>query len=127
MDRKKFQIVDEYISALPEPAMTLMLQMRRTIKKAAPAAEEVISYNIPAFRQDGMLVWYAAFKKHIGFYPRMSAIGEFHNELLSYKCSKGAIQFPIDKPLPLGLITKMVKFRIKENRLEQEIRQFKKR
>ena len=89
--------------------------MRAAIKKAAPGAEEVISYNMPAFRQQGMLVWYAAFEKHIGFYPRASGIEAFKKELSAYKWAKGSVQFPIDEPLPLTLVNKIVKYRVKEN------------
>lgn len=89
--------------------------MRLTIKKAAPQAKEKISYGIPAFTLNGMLVWFAAFKNHIGFYPRTSAIVAFKKELSAYKRAKGSVQFPFDQPLPLPLISRMVKFRVKEN------------
>jgi len=112
---KKFKTVDEYMSLLPPQTRALMQEMRGAIRKAAPSAEEVISYNIPAFRLQGMLVWYAAFEKHIGFYPRGSGIEAFQKELSGYKSAKGSVQFPIDEPLPLNLITKIVKYRLKEN------------
>ena len=112
---KKFKTVDEYMSLLPPQTRALMQEMRGAIRKAAPSAEEVISYNIPAFRLQGMLVWYAAFEKHIGFYPRGSGIEAFQKELSGYKSAKGSVQFPIDEPLPLSLITKIVKYRLKEN------------
>jgi uncharacterized protein YdhG (YjbR/CyaY superfamily) len=86
-----------------------------TIKKAAPDAEELISYKMPAFKQNGMLVYFAAFKKHIGFYATPTGHREFENELSVYKQGKGSVQFPIDKPMPLNLISKIVKFRVKEN------------
>jgi uncharacterized protein YdhG (YjbR/CyaY superfamily) len=86
-----------------------------TIHIAATTAEEVISYNMPAFKQNGILVWFAGYKNHIGFYPSSTPIKLFKEQLTKYKTSKGAIQFPIDKPLPLALITKIVKFRIKQN------------
>ena len=86
-----------------------------TIHIAATTAEEVISYNMPAFKQNGILVWFAGNKNHIGFYPSSTSIKLFKEQLTKYKTSKGAIQFPIDKPLPLALITKIVKFRIKQN------------
>jgi len=110
-----FTTVDEYFSLLEEPALTLMQQMRATILKAAPGAEECISYSMPAVKLHGMLVWYAAFKNHIGFYPRASGIAAFEKELAKYKWAKGSVQFPIDKPLPSALITKMVKYRMTEN------------
>jgi uncharacterized protein YdhG (YjbR/CyaY superfamily) len=89
--------------------------LRQTIRKAAPKAEEVISYQMPAFKFYGMLVYFAAYKTHIGFYPTGSGIASFKKELDKYETSKGTVRFPIDKPLPLGLIGKMVKFRVKEN------------
>ena len=89
--------------------------MRATIKKAAPKAEEVISYGMPAYRLDGVLVYFAGYGKHIGFYPTGRGVAAFQQELTKYKTSKGAIQFPLDKPLPLALITKIVRFRVKDN------------
>jgi len=107
--------VDEYIASHEPTIQTLLEQMRETIKKAAPGAEELISYSIPAFKQNGMLVWYAAFKNHIGFYPRGSGVEAFENELAPYKHAKGSIQFPMNKPLPLSLVARIVKYRVKEN------------
>jgi uncharacterized protein YdhG (YjbR/CyaY superfamily) len=112
---KRFESVDEYLSASPESERKLLTDLRRTIRQVAPQAEEVISYGIPAFKWNGMLVWYAAFKKHIGLYPMASAIEAFKQELRSFKTSKGAIQFPMDKPIPVALVKKIVKFRLKEN------------
>lgn len=112
---QKFRDTDEYIAAFPPETQAILQELRQTIKKAAPKAEEVISYNMPGYKQQGMLVWYAGYKNHIGFYPKPSGLFEFRKELSAYKSSKGAVQFPIDKPLPLNLITKMVKFRLKEN------------
>ena len=107
--------VDAYIAAYPEEVQALLEQMRKIIKKAAPKAEEVISYGMPGYKLNGMLVWFGAHAKHIGLYPRGSGIEQFAGELEGYKTSKGAIQFPIDKPLPVALITKIVKYRVKEN------------
>jgi uncharacterized protein YdhG (YjbR/CyaY superfamily) len=107
--------VDMYISAQPENARVKLEELRQTIRKAAPDAEELISYSMPAFKQNGMLVYYASFKNHIGFYPAPSGIEVFKKELSGYKVAKGSVQFPIDKKLPAGLITKIVKFRVKEN------------
>jgi uncharacterized protein YdhG (YjbR/CyaY superfamily) len=118
----KFSTVDEYMSTLPRPHKAILEELRKTIKKAAPKAEELISYNIPAFRLGGMLVWYAAFTRHTGFYPRTSVLKAFKKELLIFKHGKGSVQFPLDKPLPLSLIAKMVRFRVKENKEEQEKR-----
>lgn len=111
----KFKTVEEYISTLPQHAKSILQEFRKTIQKAAPQAEEVISYNMPAFKLHGMLLWYAAWKEHIGFYPMPSALEVFKKELSAYKGAKGSVQFPIDKPLPLNLVTKIVKYRVKEN------------
>ena len=110
---------DEYIATFAEEKAMILKKFRSTIKKAAPAAEEVISYGIPAFKLHGLLVWFAGHNKHIGFYPRVSAIEAFKKELSAYKGAKGSVQFPFDKPVPFGLVSKIVKFRVKEN-LEKE-------
>jgi uncharacterized protein YdhG (YjbR/CyaY superfamily) len=107
--------IDEYIAGYPEDIQDLLHKIRSTINKAAPEAEEVISYGMPAFKLNGLLVWVAAHSKHIGFYPKASGIAAFKNELSIYKGAKGSVQFPYDKPLPLKLITKIVKFRVAEN------------
>lgn len=107
--------IDEYIRNSPEDVRETLKKLRSTIQKAAPKAEEVISYQMPAFKYHGMLVYFAAFKNHIGFYPTSSGIKAFQNEFSDYKWSKGAVQFPMDEPLPLGLISRIVKFRVKEN------------
>ena len=111
----KFQTVGEYLSGLPEPARDAVLRLRQAIRQAAPQAEEVISYNMPGYRLNGMLVWYAAFKNHIGFYPKASGIAVFKDKLTRYKTSKGAVQFPISEPIPLSLVKQIVNFRIEEN------------
>ncbi len=113
--KTKYKTVDDYFAALPRHSKAMMQELRDTIKKLVPQAEEVISYNIPAFKQQGMLVWYAAFNKHIGFYPRVSAIEAFKKELSVYKAAKGSVQFPLDQQLPLSLVSKIVKYRLKEN------------
>jgi uncharacterized protein YdhG (YjbR/CyaY superfamily) len=113
--KKSFRTIDEYHEGLSKPARDAADSIRRAIRQAAPQAEETISYNMPAYRWNGILVWYAAFKRHIGFYPKASAIEEFQSELAGYKTSKGAIQFPIGTPIPTGLVQKIVKFRMKEN------------
>ena len=112
---KKPVSVDEYFSALPAEEKALLQELRKTIREAAPKAEEVISYGMPAFKLNGMLVWYAIYKNHIGFYPSSSPIRIFKDELVEYKTSKGAIQFPIEKKIPKGLVKKIVRFRINEN------------
>jgi uncharacterized protein YdhG (YjbR/CyaY superfamily) len=103
---------DEYIKGFPKETQKILMQIRTAIRKAAPKATEVISYGMPAFKQNGVLVYFAAYENHIGFYPTPSGIEAFKNELSKYKSSKGAVQFPIDKPLPLTLISKIVKFRM---------------
>jgi len=117
---KNFKTVDEYFSALPKDVRMTLEGLRKTIKQAAPKAEEVISYNMPAFKFNGMLMWYAAFKNHVGLYPRPSAIVAFKDELAAYKTTKGAIQFPMEERIPAGLVKKIVKFRLKENEHEQK-------
>jgi len=112
---KKFKTVEEYFSVFPATTQKLLQELRTAIKQVAPKAEEVISYNMPAFKWNGMLVWYAAYKEHIGFYPASNAIKVFKDDLLNYKTSKGAIQFPIEKAIPKTLVKNIVKFRVKEN------------
>lgn len=111
----RFDTVNEYLNAFPPDIKKLLQQLRDTIRKAAPQAEETISYNMPAFKLSGNLVYFAGYKNHIGFYPMPSGIDAFSNELAAYKGAKGSVQFPVDKPLPLSLIGKIVKFRVKEN------------
>ena len=111
----KAKDIDEYIATYPEEIQERLEQLRAIIQKAAPQATEVISYGMPAFKLNGMLVWFGAHTKHIGFYPMASGIKVFKKELSIYKGAKGSVQFPIDKPLPLALITKIVKYRVKEN------------
>ncbi len=106
--------VDEYLEALsPEVSGTLQ-KLRQTIKAAAPKAEELISYGMPGYKYHGMLVYFAAWKNHIGFYPA-GALKAFSKELSVYEVSKGTIKFSLDKPFPFGLVSKIVKFRVKEN------------
>ena len=112
---KKYASVEEYFAAMPADVRGKLRSLRKTIRQSAPEAEEVISYNMPAFKWNGMLVWYGAHTEHIGFYPRSSAIAAFEDDLAGYKTSKGAIQFPIDKPIPTALVKKIVKFRLAEN------------
>jgi uncharacterized protein YdhG (YjbR/CyaY superfamily) len=107
--------IDEYIEQFPKEIQKLLTEMRITIQKAAPKAEEAIKYAMPTFTLHGNLVHFAAFKNHIGFYPAPQGIEEFKNELSKYKGSKGAVQFPLDTPLPLALVSKIVKFRVKKN------------
>jgi len=107
--------IDEYIANSPEETQPILSTIRETIRKAAPNAQETINYGIPTFTLNGNLVHFAGFKSHIGFYPTPSGIEKFRNELSKYKGAKGSVQFPLDKPIPYGLITRIVKFRLKEN------------
>ena len=107
--------VDRFLAGKPPEIREALERLRAAIEKAAPGAEEFISYKMPAFRLNGMLVWYTAHKNHIGFYPKASGIEAFKKELAAYAGTKGSVHFPLGKPLPLGLITKIVKFRVKEN------------
>jgi uncharacterized protein YdhG (YjbR/CyaY superfamily) len=107
--------IDEYIAGFAPDVQTILQEIRTTIRKAAPDAREKISYRMPTFTLQGNLVHFAAHTKHIGFYPTPSGIEKFKVELSPYRSSKGAVQFPLDKPIPLDLISKIVKFRAEEN------------
>ena len=107
--------IDHYISLFPEATQEALEQVRATIKKAAPQATEDIKYAMPTFILNGNLVHFAAFKNHIGFYPAPTGIDAFKKELSAYKTGKGSIQFPLDQPMPLSLISKMVTYRVKQN------------
>jgi len=109
------QSIDEYILQFSPEVQEILKTLRKVIKEAAPDAEEKISWRMPTFVLHGNLVHFAAFKNHIGFYPPPSAIDAFKHELSKYKGAKGSVQFPIKKPLPCGLISKIVKFRVLEN------------
>ena len=113
--------IDLYIEPFPKNVQVLLQELRTIIKKAAPNAEEIISYKMPAYKQFSTLVYFAGYKNHLGFYPHSSSIKHFKEEIKEYKNSKGAIQFPLDKPLPNELITKIVQFRVQED-LEEENR-----
>jgi len=110
-----FQTIDAYIKTFPKDVQKILQGLRATIRAVAPDAGERISYGIPTFTLNGNLVHFAAYKKHIGFYPASSGIRAFRKELSVYKTSRGTVQFPIDRPLPLPLINKIVKFRVLEN------------
>lgn len=107
--------IDEYIAGSPPDVRQRLQKIRRTIRKAAPDAGEAISYEMPTFKLSGNLVHFAAFKEHIGFFPTPSGVEKFKEELAAYATSKGTIRFPHDKPIPLGLIGRIVKFRVAEN------------
>jgi len=115
MENHKGTCIDEYINSFPLSTQLILEELRSTIRKVAPEAEEKISYQIPTFALKGNLVHFAAYKNHIGFYPGPSGIEAFKNELAGFEGAKGSVKFPIDKPLPLALITNIVKFRVKEN------------
>ena len=108
--------IDEYIKNFPTDVQRILEKMRQTIRKAAPDAVESISYQMPTFKMNGKnLVHFAAFQKHIGFYPIPSGIEAFKKELSPYKQGKGSVQFPLDEPIPYDLVEKIVKYRVKEN------------
>lgn len=122
---KKPLDIDEYISNFPKETQLLLSEMRETISKAAPAAEEIISYGMPAFKLNGVLVYFAGYKNHIGFYPTASGIEQFKKEISKYKNAKGSVQFPLDQNLPLNLISRIVKFRVSENLLKAKLKKKK--
>lgn len=108
--------IDEYIAGFPKDVQDILQKISGIIRKAAPEAEEAIKYQIPTFVLNGNLVHFAAFQKHIGFYPTPSGIEQFKDALSAYNSAKGSVQFPLDSPIPYSLITKIVKFRVKKNR-----------
>lgn len=122
-----FSSIDEYIATFPEEIQIILEELRATIKAAAPDAKEKISYQMPTFDLKGNLVHFAAFKNHIGFYPTPSGTEAFKDELSIYQAGKGSIRFPIDKPLPLELISKIVKARVEENLKKAELKSKKRK
>ena len=117
-----FGSIDDYIATFPEDVQVILQKLRATIKAAAPGAEEKISYQMPAFALNGILVYFAAYKNHIGFYPTGNGVEAFKAELAGYEGSKGTVRFPIDKPLPLALIRKIVKYRVAESLKKAELK-----
>ena len=113
--RKGFKTIDEYIATFPRNVQSILQELRQVIRDCAPEAREAISYQIPAFKLKDNLVFFAAFKNHIGFYPTPSAIEAFKEKLSSYEVSKGAVRFPLSEPIPFDLVREMVTFRLKEN------------
>jgi uncharacterized protein YdhG (YjbR/CyaY superfamily) len=113
--KKKISTVDEYIKQCPKNIQGTVRTLRKIIKESAPNAQEKISYNMPAYFQEGNILYFAVFAKHIGFYPLPGGIKKFEKELAEYKQGKGSVQFPIDQPIPYTLIQEMVKYRVKEN------------
>ena len=112
--------IDEYIQAFPPEIQSILQSIRTTIRKAAPEAEEIISYRMPAFRQNGILVYFAAFKKHIGLYPPVSGDAAIEKAIAPYAGPKGNLQFPLDQPIPYKLIERIVKLRLKQNQAKSE-------
>lgn len=125
MNKNKPESTDEYIAGFPVEVQAILNEVRKTIKLAAPEATEKISYGMPAFVQDGNLVYFAAFTNHIGFYALPSGNEAFKKELSKYKIGKGSIQFPLDEPMPLSLITRIVKMRVKENKEKAAVKKKK--
>jgi uncharacterized protein YdhG (YjbR/CyaY superfamily) len=113
--RTEFKTIDEYIATFPKNVQTILQELRQAIHEEAPQAEEAISYSMPAFKQNGVLVYFAAFKSHIGFFPTASGVEAFKEKLVKYQTSKGTIRFPLDEPIPLDLIKEIVLFRVKQN------------
>ena len=115
MERKTPKNVDDYISWFPEETQKLLLEIRNLIKTYAPQAEETVSYNIPAYKLNGILLYFAGYQKHVSIYPAPRQKEAFISELLNYKGGKGTVQFPLNQPLPVDLITRIINFRIQEN------------
>ncbi|MCM3630794.1 DUF1801 domain-containing protein [Paenibacillus glycanilyticus] len=115
-NKTTYQTIDEYIADFPPDLQAILTKIREVIREAAPDAKEKISYQMPAFELNGNLVYYAAFKKHIGFYPTAGGIAAFHEELSGYKGAKGSVQFPLNKPIPYELIKRITEYRAAENR-----------
>jgi uncharacterized protein YdhG (YjbR/CyaY superfamily) len=118
--------IDEYIAGFPQDVQEILGKIRMTIRRAAPDAQETIKYQMPTFTLKGNLVHFAAFKKHIGFYPVPTGIEAFKHELSVYEGGKGSVKFPLDRPIPFGLISRIVKFRVKENLKRAETKAKKK-
>ncbi len=126
-DQAMPKAIEEYIADFPPDVQKILKKIRMTIREAAPGAEETIKYRMPTFTlKGGDLVYFAAFKNHIGFYPIPTGIEKFKKELSVYKQGRGSVQFPLDQPIPYDLITKIVKFRVKENLEKAEAKEKKK-
>jgi uncharacterized protein YdhG (YjbR/CyaY superfamily) len=126
-DKARFSSIDEYIATFPEEIQTTLQEIRKTVKAAAPDAEEKISYQMPTFFLKGNLVHFAAFKNHIGFYPTPSGVEAFKEEIARYQGAKGSIRFPLHEPMPLDLITRIVKMRVAENLKKAELKSRKRK
>lgn len=117
--------IDEYIQAFPPEILSILQSIRTTIRKAAPEAEEIISYKMPAFRQNGILVYFAAFKKHIGLFPPVSGDAAIEKAIAPYAGPKGNLQFPLDRPMPHDLIERIVKLRVRQNQAKASTKAIK--
>ena len=124
---KPVRTIDEYLAGFPKDIQEKLEKIRGTIRKAAPDAEEAISYNMPTFRLNGYLIYFAAYKEHIAIYPAPRGNEEFKEELASYEGGKGTVRFPLHKPIPFDLIRRIVKFRVKVNQARVEERSNKKK
>jgi uncharacterized protein YdhG (YjbR/CyaY superfamily) len=125
-DQPASQTIDQYIAGFPADVQQILQQIRQTIREAAPGAQEAISYQMPTFKLHGNLVHFAAFKRHIGFYPVPSGIEAFKDELAGYAGGKGSVQFPLSEPMPYDLIRRIVTFRVAENLARAEAERRKK-
>jgi uncharacterized protein YdhG (YjbR/CyaY superfamily) len=114
-DRAAPRTIDEYIAAFPPDVQSILKKIRRTVRAAAPQAEEKLSYRMPAFAQNGILIYFAAFKKHIGVYPPVRGDEKLNKQLARFRGGKGNLKFPLDEPIPFGLITRIVKLRVKQH------------
>lgn len=121
--RQSYKTIDEYIKTFPENVREILQKIRQTIHKVAPVAQETISYQMPTFKLNGNLVYFGAFKNHIGFFPIPSGIRAFEKESAAYIKGKGTLQFPLDKPIPYDLIEKIVAFRVQENLDKKRLRE----
>ncbi len=119
---QKISSIDEYIAAFPEEVQKILKQMRAVIRAAAPDAKEKISYGIPTFYSTENLVHFAGYKHHVGFYPTSSGIEHFGKDLAGYELSRGTVRFPLDKPIPYDLVTRITEFRVKESREKNQTR-----
>lgn len=120
MDKSTYSSIDEYINSFPLPTQAKLTELRNLIRELVPEAKEKISYQMPAFTLNGMLLYFAGYTKHIGFYPGASTIEAFRIELKDYKTSKGTVQFPLNQPLPIKLITRIILFRVVENQAKEK-------
>jgi len=125
MEKDNIKSIEEYIAKFPLDVQEKLTDLRNTIKSTAPEAMEKISYQMPAYELYGILVYFAGFKKHIGFYPTASGIEAFKSELRAYKQGKGSVQFPLDKPIPYALVAQIVKFKAAENTQKHQLRNTK--